>query len=326
MTGITSRMPLLVLMVALALAAVAAISTVSPLLTIVIILATVCAAMALATPLALLVVVLTLAPLRALIATEAGLPLPLDIGQILLALYFFVWLADRILSRERILVIRPSLPFAAAIALTAVFAIGAWHSASLSHWLREWLKWLVIALIIWNLSLLEGEKWKWLIFAVLVSATANAIVGLYIFVGGSGADHLVILGRFYRAFGTFGQPNPFGGFMGIALPLGLMTAAGLLVVVFRSWRGTRRLRMGAGSGPGWQQPGYYADRRSPAGLLEPRRLAGYGGSPVGDADRLAQASLSRRRLDPLHRLALHSRLVSRPASKLNRQPPDHHRN
>lgn len=177
------------------------------------------------TPHAMLVVLLVLAPLRALIETESGIHLPLDIGQILLALYLGLWFAYSVfkgrplpgLSREPVLL--------SAAALCLVFAIGLWTSDSIGNWLSEWLKWVVIAIMIWHLSQSARFDWRWLAFAVLVSAVANAVVGLYIFFGGSGADHLLILGRFFRAFGTFGQPNPFGGFMGIALPLALMCAA-----------------------------------------------------------------------------------------------------
>ena len=203
---------------------------------VVIVLALVCLALAPLSPLVMLVIVLTLAPLRVLVATEADLALPLDIGQILLLLYFGSWLAERIRRQQPILAARSSLPLVASLALCAVFALGAWQSESLSHWLREWLKWLVIALLIWNLSLSYAASWLWLIFALLLSAVANALVGIYIFLGGSGADHLVILGGFFRAFGTFGQPNPFGGFMGIALPIGLMTA---LALSWRLWLGWR---------------------------------------------------------------------------------------
>ncbi len=150
-------------------------------------------------------------------------------------------MADRVRAQRPIIAVSTSSPLLAAVGLTAVFAIGAWNSASLSHWLREWLKWVVISLVIWQLTLTKADHWRWLTFAVLLSATANALVGLYIFLGGSGADHLVILSRFYRAFGTFGQPNPFGGFMGIALPVALMTAGSSIPVIVDHWRKKRRV-------------------------------------------------------------------------------------
>ncbi len=185
----------------------------------------VCLPLAPRSPLVMLVFLLALSPLRTLIATEAGLQLPLDIGQILLALYLGICFAFSIVKRWGPLTIKPEPVVLSAIALCLIFAVGAWTSSNIGSWLTEWLKWVVIAVIIWHLSETERANWLWLVFAVLVSAVANAIIGLYIFFGGSGADHLLILGRFFRAFGTFGQPNPFGGFMGIALPLALMCAA-----------------------------------------------------------------------------------------------------
>jgi len=175
-------------------------------------------------PLIALVLTLTLAPLRTLISTESGLALPLDIGQIMLLVYLGVWLAHRLGQRAPLIKPQADPPLLAMFGLIAVLSLGAWNSQSLSGWLAEWLKWVAIALLIWTLTVSVDEAWRWLVFAVLVSAFANALVGLYIFFGGSGAYHLMILGRFFRAFGTFGQPNPFGGFMGIALPLALMAA------------------------------------------------------------------------------------------------------
>ena len=222
-----------------------AIAWLPPWLLVAAVLACLCLAIAPLVPLAMLIALLTLAPLRSLIATETDYSLPLDIGQLLLLLYLGLWLAHRMRQRRPLLAWRGSLPLSAAVCLCAVFALGAWQAASPSHWLREWLKWLGMALLIWNLSLSQSDGWRWLILAIVLSAAANALVGLYIFFGGSGADHLLILGRFYRAFGTFGQPNPFGGFMGIALPVALMCACSQCQRLWRAWRGQHRLDRGA---------------------------------------------------------------------------------
>ncbi len=179
---------------------------------------------ALASPVAMLLVLLVLAPLRTLIATESAIDLPLDIGQILFIVYFGLWLAHRIALRKPVLTHQRNIVLSAILCLCAVFALGSWTSASQSAWLREWLKWVLMALFVWQITISEQFHWTWLVFALLVAATANALVGLYIFFGGSGADHLAILGRFFRAFGSFGQPNPFAGFMGLMLPLALMGA------------------------------------------------------------------------------------------------------
>ncbi len=184
----------------------------------------------------MLVALLTLSPLRALVAAESGLNLPLTIDQILLLIGALVWFGGLVARRGRLRRFERNPTLIATILLTAVFAIGAWQSASLSEWLKEWLKWLVMAALIWQLSLERGGRWRWLVYAVAVAAAGNALVGLYIFLGGSGADHLLILTRFYRAFGTFGQPNPFGGFMGIALPVCSMAAWGMAGRLWTNWR------------------------------------------------------------------------------------------
>ena len=198
-----------------------------------------CLISAIVSPAAMLVVLLVLAPLRTLIATESAIDLPLDIGQILFFIYMGVWLAHRIALGKPVLVLHRNIVLTAIVCLCAVFSLGSWTSASLPAWLREWLKWILMAVFVWHITISDGNSWRWLVFGLLVAATANALVGLYIFLGGSGADHLAILGRFYRAFGTFGQPNPFAGFMGLMLPLALMGAYVQLSSVLTAYRKTR---------------------------------------------------------------------------------------
>jgi O-antigen ligase len=76
--------------------------------------------------------------------------------------------------------------------------------------------------------------WHWLLAGLIASGAANALIGVYQFFGGSGALHLLIDDRFFRAFGTFGQPNPFGGFMGLLAPLAAAAALGGAYSFYRS--------------------------------------------------------------------------------------------
>lgn len=193
------------------------------------------------TPITLLTLLLVLSPLRTLIATESVLSFPLDIGQMLLIVYLGGWTLFRIKHKKQALAFTPSKSVAIIIFLVAIFGFNVWTATSISAWLTEWLKWVVIGIFVWHLTLSEKHNWEWLLYAVMVSAVANAIVGLYIFLGGSGADHLVIGGRFFRAFGTFGQPNPFGGFMGIILPLALMGVYSQIVVLWKIYKKSHRL-------------------------------------------------------------------------------------
>lgn len=175
------------------------------------------------TPIAGLAVLLILAPLRTLIATESSFQLPLDIGQITLVAIFIVYIIGRVASQQRMLP-RSWTPVAMPLILFVLIAgLSVFYAVSLSAWLNEWLKWLqIFVLAIWVHEIARGNRWRWIVLALALSGTANALIGAYQFFGGSGALHLIIGDRFFRAFGTFGQPNPFGGFMGLLLPISIL--------------------------------------------------------------------------------------------------------
>jgi O-antigen ligase len=189
-------------------------------------------------PLSAWMVLLILAPMRTLIATESRVPMPLDIGQIALLAVIGAWLIHR-LARERRLL---SLSFSPVLIPVGIFIIvgvaSAFSALSMSAWLTEWLKWVEIALlIVLTLDLAGERRWEWLLFGLVVAALANAIIGIYEFFGGSGLLSLLINDRYFRAFGTFGQPNPFGGFMGLVAPLALMATFAYLWRLQRTGKG-----------------------------------------------------------------------------------------
>ena len=197
-------------------------------------------------PIVPLIALLIIAPLRSLVATEATLQLPLDPGQLMVVYVIGMWVMYRISVHSDPLRLKwthfyvPVGIFIMATAFTLTTA------ASVSVWATEWLKWVLIAgLMVLIVSTPVSRQWEWLAFGLVCAGVANAIVGIYIFLGGSGADHLLILDRFYRAFGTFGQPNPFGGFMGILAPIALMMSYGYLQVAVSQWFRSRRISVSA---------------------------------------------------------------------------------
>lgn len=190
------------------------------------------------TPLAALVSLLVFAPLRTLIATESALVLPLDIGQLALFFALASWFVYRGLRRQIIVRWTPLyLPLLLFVAAGAVSSLGA---PSLTAWLSEWLKWVEITALVLVVMTLP-RRWEWLVFALVLAGAANALIGIYQFFGGSGALHLLVNDRYFRAFGTFGQPNPFGGFMGLLAPLALMAALGYGLRLWRRLRTDGRL-------------------------------------------------------------------------------------
>lgn len=187
-------------------------------------------------PIASLIILLILAPLRTLIATEAPWALPMDIGQALFVCFLASYAVRKIIRRDMAV---PGLSWLAGALLffllvTSTGILVAWD---LGNWLSEWLKWWTILVVMFvSTDIGRGRRWHWLIFGVVLGAFANALVGIYIFLGGSGADHLLVGERFFRAFGTFGQPNPFGGFMGMVLPVAFAVTLGWSVACWRQWR------------------------------------------------------------------------------------------
>ncbi|MCZ7539076.1 MAG: O-antigen ligase family protein [Anaerolineae bacterium] len=190
---------------------------------------------------------LAVAPLKTLIATESPLPLPLDVGQIAFAGAVFVWGLWRVTARRGIRLPRSWVLLALAVIL-AGFAPSLWAAKSGGAWLAEWTKWAemaALALIVLDYG--RAGRWGWIAFGVVWAAALQAAIGLYQYYGGSGAAHLWIDNfRHFRAFGTFGQPNPFSAFMGLALPLALGLAWGH---AGRAWQRARRsvLRWPAGA-------------------------------------------------------------------------------
>lgn len=211
---------------------------------------------ALIEPMAGLIVTLAVAPLKTLIETEAsGLALPVDVGQLALGATLLAWFVHKVAAREPIRFPRspiypPLLLFIGCAALSLVGAL------SLGFGLRELLKWIEVALLVAltvDMVGFDRARLHWAVLAVLVGGAVQALIGLYEFFGGSGADHLAILGGArYRAFGSFGQPNPFAGFMGLCVALG----AGALWGALAAW--------------------WAAFRRGAAGVRQAAPVVGYG--------------------------------------------------
>jgi O-antigen ligase len=168
-------------------------------------------------------------PVLAVVAPFAALRplpisgLPLDGADLTLALVLVAWLAQGVAQR-RIVVPHPPLvwPMLALLAALALALVGA---QSYREGLPELLKWAqVLALYLAVTALLPLQRAGWLIGALLLAATAQALLGLFQFLTQTGPEPFVLLGRFMRAYGAFGQPNPYAGYLGLAAPLAISLA------------------------------------------------------------------------------------------------------
>lgn len=191
-----------------------------------------------------LIFTLCVAPLKTLIETEAHFTLPADVGQLAFGAFLGVWAVRYVADRKPMLRFSPPV-----LGAVLVFLLGAslslWTAYSATAFVTEMIKWVQVLILV--LLLPNLKRWGWVLFGLVLSATLQGVIGLWEFMGGSGAAHLRILDyRFFRAFGTFGQPNPFGAFMGMVLPLALGAGGGYLWAAYREKR-DRRLNVIIGS-------------------------------------------------------------------------------
>jgi putative inorganic carbon (hco3(-)) transporter len=93
---------------------------------------------------------------------------------------------------------------------------------SLSAGLAEAVKWAeVLAAYMLVLALVRRENARFLVYGIAVAGALSALLGIYQFVTRTGPAGFLLFGRFMRAYGTFDQPNPFSGHLGLSLPFAL---------------------------------------------------------------------------------------------------------
>lgn len=179
-------------------------------------------------PLVGLGVALFLGLLRAYLQTEVP-QVPAQIGQAFLALALGAWLA-RGLARRDLRITRSPLLLPLAL-FTGAALLSLWDAVGLTTFgLPELLKWIQILLLFLFISdHLTRRRLPWLLGILIGLGVFQALVGVWQFgLRGEGPDHFAILDEsFYRAYGTFEQPNPYAGYLGLAASL----SVGLLAVM-----------------------------------------------------------------------------------------------
>jgi O-antigen ligase len=97
------------------------------------------------------------------------------------------------------------------------------NALSIGASLIETAKWVeMLALYLFVVALLPARYIKWVVSVILLTGVAQAILGLYQFIFKVGPEGFLLFGgQFLRAYGTFAQPNPYAGYLGLVLPLAL---------------------------------------------------------------------------------------------------------
>lgn len=174
---------------------------------------------------------------------------PLDMGQLLLFITLVSWLAKSLSERQLIIPQTPlNIPLLLFIYITLVTLL--W-TPSLSAGIKESLKWIEVLLLVWmvtpivrsqreasfsekrhDLPQVHLPNYIWIVLMLLIPGFVQALLGIWQFAFSSTEpNHFMVLDRFYRASGSFDQPNPFGGFMNLTLLLGMGVFVGVVFVV-----------------------------------------------------------------------------------------------
>jgi putative inorganic carbon (HCO3(-)) transporter len=135
-------------------------------------------------------------------------------------------------------------PWSAPIALfLLVGLLSTGWVASASAAAKELLRWLELggafALVVALVR--DARQARGLLFVLLLGGLAESLVGAVQFLLQIGPPSFEV-GRFLRAYGTFGQPNPYGGYLAMILPVAVAIVWTSLPLLAR-WRsaGPRRL-------------------------------------------------------------------------------------
>ena len=201
---------------------------------------------------------LILGPFGALEAVVLG-PALLDSGQIALLFAFAAWIGTG-LARRRLYITATSfnIPWFVFLSIAALTLLDAY---SIPLGLVELLKWVEIGLIVWLILDLAHDPsrrpggfpfvMRAVLAFLLIAGLVQALIGIWQFgLRGTGPEHFIVLGRFYRAYGTFEQPNPFGGYMNLVA----FTALGVVLGQGAAWIDRRR---GRGHNPYLAPAGYW---------------------------------------------------------------------
>jgi len=114
------------------------------------------------------------------------------------------------------------------------------RALSLQAGAKELIKWgSMLGAYLFVAARVQRRHLGWLVGAILAAGCGQALLGIYQFLTGKGPEWFLLFDRFMRAYGTFEQPNPYGGYLGLTLPLAV-------ALTFEIWH-LKPDRLGAGS-------------------------------------------------------------------------------
>jgi putative inorganic carbon (HCO3(-)) transporter len=212
-------------------------------------------------------------------------PLPLGAGAltvtpIALALAALGWTLAALARRRLPGIPRASRPLLWPLGVMLLcLAAATWMAPDLLEAVFDAARWLLLGLALVLAAALAARprRLQALLLAVLAAGTAAALAGIFTTFRGDGPAAFAVAGGLYRAYGTFGQPNPFAGYMNMVWPIG---AALALVAVVPLASGRRASDRGAApaESPGGQGSVEVEEDRGIPGVLAAASLVAAGAS------------------------------------------------
>jgi len=164
--------------------------------------------------------------------------LPIDSGQAMLFVTLSVIAMRKLILRESVQLPRRSMLSLSLTLFITVCLTSFFVARDANQWMRECLKWVEMFVLYQLVSRTTSQQRRWVIVSILASCALQAAIGIWEFgLRGKGpAEFQIMDGRFWRAYGTFEQPNPFGGYMGITWSVAGSIALSLFVAMWRKRR------------------------------------------------------------------------------------------
>ena len=163
-------------------------------------------------------------PFGSLLSINLG-GIRVGITDALLAVVLAGWLARTIAYRQPITWPRLALPALLFVGVSAFSLLQAQSLPLVAKELAKWIEFLAMMVVVTNVASQQKQQSRVIIACLLLAGVAQALLGAYQFLTRSGPEFFAF-GRFLRAYGTFEQPNPFGGYMGLSAPLALALVLG----------------------------------------------------------------------------------------------------
>lgn len=160
-------------------------------------------------------------------------PISASATEFLIAATALAWAAKITVRHEgRFTFTSLSWPLAIFIAILLLSATTALSLVLSLKEVAKWLELLLVFLFVVNF-VSQQRQTRVILFCLVLAAFLEALLGWYQFLSRTGPESFLLGERFLRAYGTFGQPNPYAGYLSFSLSL----LGGMLIGAVRQGRG-----------------------------------------------------------------------------------------